>query len=110
MTWPQDSRPQGAGRRRGPVVLVAGGCAALAAVLGYQWQRPVSDTDIIDRYAAEFVATTGGQATECQAVPGGTETIRMVITCAAGTERETIYHVGPRGARLTAPAEERPEA
>ncbi|MEM9785686.1 MAG: hypothetical protein AAF801_04240 [Pseudomonadota bacterium] len=76
-----------------------------AAYLGLQYGRLPSETEIINRYAAAYVAMAaeGAQPTDCAARPHQEEAIRMVITCAHESGVIMTYYVGPRGEALPAP-------
>lgn len=75
----------------------------LAGYFGWQMGKPMSETEIINFYAAQFVEETGGAVTECSAAPSDVENARMAITCGSIT-----YVVGERGALIE--RQEGPEA
>ena len=81
------------------------GLVAYAAYLGWQRGQLPTETEIINRYAAAYLAMApeGAQVTDCAATPHPDETIRMVITCAHPLGLTTTYFVGPRGEALPQP-------
>jgi len=90
----------GAGRA---VVL---GLCLVAAVLGLIWGRqaaqPLSETEVIERWASDYVRRQGADAqrTDCLARPGPAG-IWMVIVCTptkAGAVPH-VYQIGPDGER-----------
>ncbi|MFQ1700527.1 hypothetical protein ACJ5NV_08025 [Loktanella agnita] len=76
-----------------------------AAYLGLQYGQVPSETEIINRYAAAYLASApdGAQPTDCAATPHPQESIRMVITCNHPSGLITTYFVGPRGEALPEP-------
>ena len=76
-----------------------------AAYLGWQYGQTPSETEIINRYTATYLAMApeGAQATDCAAMPHPDPDIRMVITCAHPTGVATTYFVGKRGQALPEP-------
>lgn len=85
------------------------GIAGIAAILGWRMGQPVTETDIISRYAADYVETHGAGAklTDCVATPG-TGDVRLVVRCSHPDGRRAVYPAGPRGELLE--LQERPEA
>ncbi|MEO1638989.1 MAG: hypothetical protein AAFU41_07040 [Pseudomonadota bacterium] len=75
------------------------------AYLGLRFGQVPSETEIINRYAATYLATApeGAQPTDCAAAPHPDEAIRMVITCAHASGLTTTFFVGPRGGSLLPP-------
>ena len=75
---------------------------AFAAYLGLRAGQIPSDTEIINRYVASYmaVAPEGAMPTDCSARSHVSETVRMVIECAHPTGVITTYIVGPRGEAL----------
>ncbi len=76
-----------------------------AGYLGLRAGQVPTDTNIINRYAAAYLETSGADAklTDCAATSHPDETIRMVITCTHSSGVVTTYYVGPRGAALPEP-------
>ncbi len=83
------------------IVLPIAGLVAFAGILGFRVGQPVTETDIINRYAAEYVAEFGAGAvlTDCLAT-AGTGNVRLVVRCQHPDGREAIYPAGPRGGLL----------
>ncbi|WP_333714128.1 hypothetical protein [Yoonia sp.] len=81
------------------------GLVAYAAYLGWLRGQLPSETEIINRYAAAYLAMApeGAQPTDCAATSHPDEAIRMIVTCAHPSGLVTTYHVGPRGEALPAP-------
>ena len=79
---------------------------ALSGYVGWQMGQPLSETDVLDFYAAEWVDTgpEGASASDCFGVPGDTAEVWIVVTC---TRDDTIQQteVAPNGHRITAPKE-----
>ena len=84
----------------------------MAAVLGTLWGRqaasPPSETEVINRWAADYVAEVGAGAelTDCVATPGRAEGVWLIIRCTPAKEDlgARVYVVAPDGTRLD-PAE-----
>ena len=81
------------------------GLIAYAAYLGWSRGQLPSETEIINRYAAAYlaIAPEGAQPTDCAATSHPDAAIRMVITCAHPSGLVTTYYVGPRGEALPEP-------
>ena len=81
------------------------GLISYAGYLGWQQGQLPSETDIINRYAATYLAMApeGAQPTDCAATSHPNEGIRMVIVCVHATGLTTTYFVGPRGEALPEP-------
>lgn len=58
---------------------------------------PISESVIIERYAAEYVAQTGGARTDCYGVPSGVEGVRMMVICEAEGSEAWFRAVDARG-------------
>lgn len=76
--------------------------AALAVVAGYVGLRlgqPVSETDIITRYAQIYVLENGEAArmTDCVATPSQHPNVRLVVRCTHPDGTTHSYFAGPRG-------------
>ncbi|NNF73342.1 MAG: hypothetical protein HKN02_14260 [Rhodobacteraceae bacterium] len=92
------------GFRLRPVVLSAGVLALLAAVLGVMMgtrQAALSETEVINAYAARYVAETGGVPTDCAAVPGRGEVWLIIRGGGAGLSGR-VFEVDTRGALVAA--------
>lgn len=78
---------------------------ALAGVLGFRMGQPLSETDIINHFAAVYLAQAGNGAapTDCLAIANPDPAIRLVVVCTHPGGAVYQYPVGPRG-RLIAPA------
>lgn len=78
---------------------------AYAAYLGLQAGQLPSETEIINRYAAAYLATApeGASPTDCAATTHPDDRVRMVINCAHPSGLTTTYFVGPRGEALPEP-------
>lgn len=78
---------------------------AFAGYLGLRAGDIPTETDIINRYAAAYLATApeGAVPTDCAAAPHPEPEIRMVINCAHSNGLITTYFVGPRGDTRPAP-------
>ena len=85
-----------------PVVLAI----VLTGVVGFQLGRaaPPSEGDVIERWAAEYVAWAGAdaKATDCFAMPGGGE-VWIVITCVPKAPQQTITYAVMRDDNLAQP-------
>ena len=70
----------------------------LAGVLGWQMGQPVSETAIIERYAAQYVRVFGDGAavTDCLAVPGEGD-VRLTVVCTHPGGGTALYPVDARG-------------
>ncbi|SIT80856.1 hypothetical protein SAMN05421665_1174 [Yoonia rosea] len=91
--------------RRAYFFLPLAALVALAAYLGLQYGQVPSETEIINRYAAAYLASApdGAKPTDCAATPHPHDSIRMVITCSHPSGLITTYFVGPRGEALPEP-------
>lgn len=81
------------------------GLIAFAAYLGLRAGEVPTETDIINRYAAAYVAQagTGAQLTDCAATTHPDDAVRMVINCAHPSGVLITYYVGHRGEALPEP-------
>jgi hypothetical protein len=89
-----------------PVRLTILALCALAAVLGWRLgsgRMALTETDAILAAAALWQAETGGQATDCAAVPDPSDTVWLTVHCRNGTEARW-YSVDTAG-RLRAMAD-----
>ena len=87
--------------------------AALVSFAGYLGLRSgdlPSDTDIINHYAAAYLAMApeGALATDCAATPHADPAVRLVVSCSNSSGLTTTYFVGPRGEAL--PEQQGPSA
>lgn len=76
-----------------------------AGFLGLRNGDVPGETEIINRYAADYLSTApeGAELTDCVATPHPDEAIRMVIICTHESGLITTYYVGPRGQALPEP-------
>lgn len=83
---------------------------AFAAYLGLQRGQLPTETELINRYAAAYIASApaGASETDCAATSHPDQAIRMVIICVHPFGLTTTYFVGPRGEALPEP--QRPSA
>lgn len=76
---------------------------ALAGVFGL-WlgvaSAPMTESEVIERYAAEYVTETGGERTDCYAVPAGVEGVWMIVICEAEGSEAWFRAVDARGDRV----------
>lgn len=89
------------------VVLVAGGLCLVALVAGLRLgagQAGLSETQVINAYAARYVAETNGALTDCAAVPGQ-GSVWMVIRCGTPGPSGRVFEVGRNGALVNAEPE-----
>lgn len=63
-----------------PVAALLAVAGAMGLLLGFR-ALPPGETEIIDAVAAEYVAETGGTATDCAARPGARAEVRLVVNC-----------------------------
>ncbi len=91
------------------IMMPVAGLAGLAAILGFRMGQPMTETEIINRYAAEYVETFGGEAmlTDCIAT-AGKGTVRLIVQCTHADGRRAVFPAGNRGELL--PLTEGPEA
>ena len=70
-----------------------------AGYLGLQMGQPVTETEIITRYAAHYVAEqgSGAQMIDCLAIPNQRRDVRLVVRCTHPDGRIHSYYAGPRG-------------
>lgn len=71
---------------------------ALSGYVGWQMGQPLSETDVLDFYAADWVKTgpEGAAATDCFGVPGESPDVWIVVTCTRGDAVRQI-DVAPNG-------------
>ena len=70
----------------------------LAGYVGLQLGQPVTETDIINQYAAIYVAENGHAAkmTDCLATPSQHPDVRLVVRCTHPDGTIHSYFAGPR--------------
>ena len=78
----------------------------LAAALYQRATLQVTETQIIETYASQYLeqAGQGAKLTDCRAVPGQSAATRMVVICGPepfDAARHYEYHVGPLGGLIT---------
>ena len=73
--------------------------ATLAGYLGLQLGQPLTETEIITKYAVIYVADhgKGAQLTDCHATPNMRTDVRLVVRCAHPSGTIHDYFAGPRG-------------
>ena len=81
------------------------GLVVVAGIVGYRMGQVPGETEIINRYAATYVAMAGDDAalTDCAATTHPDPAVRMVINCANPSGLTTTFYVGPRGEALPQP-------
>lgn len=82
-----------------PVLLTILAGSTLAGAIGYtlgQRSAALSESDVINHFAAEYVRTTGGDLTDCLAVPGAHPEIWISVICGTGAGQHR-YHVNAKG-------------
>ncbi len=73
------------------------GLVVLAGILGFRMGQPVGETEIIDAVAQKFVADFGGEVTDCHALAGEVDGVRLLIICRQDGGGDVQYSVGARG-------------
>ncbi|QXT39199.1 hypothetical protein [Gymnodinialimonas ceratoperidinii] len=58
---------------------------------------PPSESEIIARHAAEYVAETGRALSDCYGVPSGIEGVHLIVVCEAEGEEAWFVAVDARG-------------
>lgn len=87
------------------MILPLAALLALAGAFGLYLgvaSAPISESDIIERYAAEYVDSTGGDRLDCYGVPSGVEGVRLMVICEAEGSEAWFAAVDARGARVDA--------
>ena len=84
------------------IIILLSLLALLAALLYQRAVLMLTETDIIEAYAYQYLtdAGEGAQRTDCRAKPGGNSATRMVVICGPepfDASRHYEYHVGPLG-------------
>lgn len=71
----------------------------LSGYLGLQLGKPVTETEIITRYATLYVAEQGdgAQVSDCLATPNLRSEVRLVVRCTHPNGTIHSYYAGPRG-------------
>lgn len=84
------------------IFLPVAALATFAGVLGLRMGDRPTDTEIINRYAAAYLAMApeGALATDCAATPHADPAVRLVVRCSHTSGLKTTYFVGPRGETL----------
>jgi hypothetical protein len=66
------------------IALPLAGLLAVAGAFGL-WlglsTAPPTESEIIERQAARYVAETGGERLDCFAVPSGVDGVRLIVIC-----------------------------
>lgn len=91
--------------RRSLFFLPLGALIAFAAYLGLQFGKLPSETQIINRYAAEYmrIAPAGAKPTDCAATSHPNAGVRMVINCVHDSGVTTSFFVNARGSVVPQP-------
>ena len=84
-----------------PLAALLALAGAFGLWLGVAWAPP-SESEIIERWAAEYVATTGGDRLDCYGVPSGVDGVRLMVICEAEGSEAWFVAVDARGARVDA--------
>lgn len=79
-----------------PVAAILAIAGALGLWLGVA-SAPLTESEIIERHAADYVAETGGDRTDCYAIPSGVEGVRMIVICEAEGSEAWFRAVDARG-------------
>ena len=82
-----------------PVLLVTGALSLAAAALGLSFgmrASPLTETHVIEAFAADYMAETGGAATDCAAAPDPRPNVWLVVRCGTGAGAR-VYPVDARG-------------
>ncbi|OAN75880.1 hypothetical protein A8B78_15700 [Jannaschia sp. EhC01] len=79
-----------------PLALILTLAGVVGLYLGVA-SAPLSESEIIERHAADYVAQTGGARTDCYAVPAGVEGVRMIVICEAEGSEAWFVAVDERG-------------
>lgn len=75
------------------------------ALIGLRWgwiAATITETDVINRYAAQYVETQGGALSDCVAYPGLGD-VWLVVRCARGQDAVYAYHVNRLGRLVPGP-------
>lgn len=82
------------------------GLVVIAGIVGYRMGQLPGETEIINRYAATYVAMAGDGAalTDCAATPHPDPAVRLVINCAHPGGLTTTFYAGHRGEALPEPS------
>ena len=82
-----------------PLAAILACAGAVGLYLGVT-SAPISEGEIIERYAAEYVASTGGDRLDCYGVPAGVEGVRLMVICEAEGAEAWFAAVDANGARV----------
>ena len=76
-----------------------------AGYLGWRLGQPVTESEIIERFAARYLsqAPAGAARTDCLA-RAGQGAVRLTVICAHPDGAVFVYPAGPRGRLLDPPA------
>ena len=86
--------------------------AVVAAYVGWRMGQPVTEAQIIAKFAAHYVAEQGGGAkvTDCTATPDPRSDLRLVVRCSDPAGVIHTYYSGPRGELRTPDDTKGPQA
>lgn len=79
-----------------PLAVMLAVAGTVGLYLGMQ-SAPLGESEIIERHAAAYVAETGGERTDCYAVPAAVEGVRMIVICEAEGREAWFRAVDARG-------------
>ena len=91
--------------RRSALFLPFGALVLFAGYLGWRESKIPSESDVINHYAARYVAEAadGADVTDCFARPHYGTQVRLVVVCEHPTGAVTRYYVGLHGQLLPEP-------
>ncbi|MEM7440704.1 MAG: hypothetical protein AAF393_13975 [Pseudomonadota bacterium] len=79
--------------------------AALAVGLWFAlWTWPMDETDLINRFAAQYSRDTGNAATDCVARPADVAELKLYVICRPEAGAAQVYLVNHRGKRVNLPS------
>jgi hypothetical protein len=78
------------------------GCAIVLGLTFGQKASKLSETEVINAFAARYVAETGGQPTDCVARPSARSGVWIVVTCGQG-DTQHRYAADFQGRQISVP-------
>lgn len=88
-----------------PITIAALALCGCAIVLGLTFGQKVfklSETEVINAFAARYVAETGGQSTDCAAQPSARAGVWIIVTCGQG-DMQRRYAADFQGRQIAVP-------